>query len=298
MKNSRYKDPWGNKTRALERNIIKYRSLEMVLVLHYAEEIKILVQRAMKCLDSFDKSFIKKYPKLLHKLRDKKSYFVALKIWEKEGLITNDEKKKIIRLTQYRNDIAHRIKELNADLSTEKFFSDFIRHVPDHFCSYQYNAAEELRTWIQELEDRFHKNYSIGFFDHSAGMFRTTENVLTSELQIMRKKVDRLYRYRRNEGVALNREIELIHNNYMVKNLSDWVFRTYDNGRLTPRRQEICYRLFDDGFSTLAIAHAFGLMLRSIKKRKNMWDKLGGKDRPKISLEDLPIRRSPPKYDD
>lgn len=297
MQNSRYYDPWGDHSRALERNIIKYRSLEMVLVVHYVEELKRFLIRSVKSLDRFDRNYNKENPRVRLKTNATNPYYPSLKAWHQEGLISRDEKKELAELTGYRNDIAHRVHELNADLSTEKFHRNFVRELPNRFSSYRYEAVEKLQKYIQDLPERYHKKYRVGFLDYNHSMFRTTENVLKSELEVLRKKINRLSDKRREEIDALNKEFKLIHEKFIKEKSPRWVFQTYDDGRFTPRGQEICYRLFDEGFSTLAIAHSFGLLMPSIRKRKRMWENIGGKNRPNIIFDDLPIRRSPYRYE-
>jgi hypothetical protein len=72
----------------------------------------------------------------------------------------------------------------------------------------------------------------------------------------------------------------------------------YDDGRLTLRGEEICYSLFDQGLSPMAVAHFMGLQLASVRNRQRSWVKLGGKQRPAVSFESRPERKYYRRYDD
>jgi len=293
-----YKDPWGNQVRALERNIIKYRSMEMILVVHYVEELKRFIITGTKSRDDFDRRYNKDNPKQRIGSNCKNEFYASLKAWHEDELISRDEKKDLAELTGYRNDIAHRVHELTADLSNEKYICEMVSMIPDHFSSYQYGAVKKLKKYSAELPERYHQKFRVGFIDMKHAMFRTAEAVLVSELKSLRKKIDRLYLKRRKETKSLNSELNRIHETFIKEKSPSWVFQTYDDGRFTPRGEEICYRLFDEGFSNLAISYSFGILLTSIRNRRTMWEKIGGRDRSKICFDELPIRRSPPKYYD
>jgi len=271
--------------------------MEMILIVHYVEELKRFIVRATKSRDKFDQRFNVKNPKQRLTKTDKNEYYASLKAWEADGLISRDEKKELADLTGFRNDIAHRVHELTADLSNEKYILNMIKIIPEHFSSYQYGAVKKLKNYLTDLPDRYHQKFHVGFYDMKHGMFRTTEIVLVDELKKLQKKIDKLFRERQKERKILNEEFKMIHELFVDEMSPGWVFQTYDDGRFTLRGEEICYRLFDEGFSNLAISYSFGLLLPSIKKRRNMWKQIGGINRPKVTFEDLPIRRSPIRYD-
>ena len=64
------------------------------------------------------------------------------------------------------------------------------------------------------------------------------------------------------------------------------------------RGEEICYRLFDQGLSPMAVAHLMGLQLTSVRNRQRSWVKLGGKQRPAVDFETLPERKYYRRYND
>jgi hypothetical protein len=72
----------------------------------------------------------------------------------------------------------------------------------------------------------------------------------------------------------------------------------YDDGRLTARGVEICYRLFDMGKSTMAVAHLTGLSLIAARKRQRMWKALGDVDRVKVDIATIPHRKFYARHED
>ncbi len=83
---------------------------------------------------------------------------------------------------------------------------------------------------------------------------------------------------------------------------NDWhpqhALNRYDGGRLTKRGIEICYRLFDMGKSTMAVAHLSGLSMIATRKRQRMWIALGDMNRVKIDINSIPYRKFYIRHDD
>jgi hypothetical protein len=112
---SRHRHPEGSRLPALERNILKYRAFEMMLTLYYAEEIKQFLVNTMKATDHFREPAKKRFPKGLPNYRA-----VVEKIC-KEGHITAAQRDEIIKIVDYRNDIAHELQRMTFDVSRSTF---------------------------------------------------------------------------------------------------------------------------------------------------------------------------------
>lgn len=67
-----------------------------------------------------------------------------------------------------------------------------------------------------------------------------------------------------------------------------WPENRYGRGRLTPRGVETCYQLFEMGKSAMAVAHLMDLSLASARKRERMWQNLGGDQRGKRVIAEIP----------
>lgn len=54
---------------------------------------------------------------------------------------------------------------------------------------------------------------------------------------------------------------------------------------LSPRGVEVCYRLFDEGKTRYAVKRLLGISYGAATHRFHAWEKLGGKNRKRASLE-------------
>src|SRR4051794_23130025 len=106
--------PKGRRLPALERNILKYRAFEIVLILFHIQNLRSYVLRTIRANDKA------RIPEGTKK-SDKKAWAYLVE----KGVITQDESDEIKRLTNYRNTIAHEIQQLTYDLSQERFAADY-----------------------------------------------------------------------------------------------------------------------------------------------------------------------------
>jgi hypothetical protein len=58
-----------------------------------------------------------------------------------------------------------------------------------------------------------------------------------------------------------------------------------DGGKLTPRGIEICYRLFDRGANRNKVATLMDISFTAATHRYHCWQKMGGLQREKLSLD-------------
>ncbi|GJG96659.1 hypothetical protein [Cupriavidus pauculus] len=59
----------------------------------------------------------------------------------------------------------------------------------------------------------------------------------------------------------------------------------YPDGKLTARGIEVCYRLFEAGYTRYKVAALMGIAFNSADNRYHTWKHLGGADRVKMPLE-------------
>lgn len=298
MGSNQYINPWRGAVRTLESNITKYRAMQMVLAITYAEEIRRIVVSAVQTVDKFQMKMGKE--NVAERIPDGTSqpFQKAVKIWEAEGLLSGDEANLIRRLTNYRNDIAHRTHELVADLSNHRIVRSFLSYKEKSFSTYDYTAADEMRTAIELLNDRLFKAQRMTTLDLNSTMFETAERALHRELKSLRCKIDKLMECRRGEIATIRKELTKINDEFLGEKHPGHSFNTYDDGRLTARGVEICYRLFDAGHSVAVVAHALRLSINSARNRKKLWLAAGGENRPVIAFDELPIRKFHRRYDD
>jgi hypothetical protein len=287
-------DPLGSRLPALEQNLLKLRSAQMVLVLFYAEQLKSKVLSLIQTTDRFMTwtGGEERVPK-----DAKDQVRKCLNALVSDGALSVDEKNEIKKLIDYRNVIGHDIHELVADISTERSVRRSIGYLPDRFARYDYEAVDRLRNYMKLLDERQIKHHYIGTVSFNRLRFRTAEKVLLKEIDQLRRKIAKQWKLRQQHIDSLNREIRSA---VIGSEETDprHPSNQYDDGRLTRRGEEVCYLLFDQGLSSMAIAHLMGLSLAAMKKRQRIWKALGGKERPAVDFASLPERKYYRRDDD
>jgi hypothetical protein len=294
MRPRRFTDPLGSKLPALEQNILKYRAMEMLLVMFYAEELKRDVLNRIQTTDRtrlrLGMAVSERAPKGAKNAVDK-----ALNALVADRAISAADKIEIVKLIDYRNVIGHQMQNLLLDVSPERTAWEMITYLPDRLPKYDYKAVARLRHFL-DLLDRSHHYVMEASFDRM--LFGAAEKTFLAELKRLDRKILRLAKVRQSEIKLLNAELSLEGTELEGECGPQHPLSHYDDGRLTKRGVEICYRLFDRNKSAMAVAHLIGLSLRAARKRQRMWETLGGKDRIKVDIATIPHRQFYRRYDD
>ena len=143
--------PKGTQLPALERNILKYRALEMVIILFEIEDLKNFVLSAVQGTDKFLDSSKQRIPE-----GAKNKYKKAWAALVSDGILTQSESTEIQRLSDYRNAIGHRLHDLTYDLSRETIAEDLKKFRKP---IYNYEARRKLKLYRAKIEDRIGSNY-------------------------------------------------------------------------------------------------------------------------------------------
>ena len=212
------------------------------------------------------------------------------------GILSHDEAKELQALLQYRNDLAHRLHEVVADTSRLEFVTSGFDFRPP---KYKADALDRLQALRKILTKRsFHKLIYTVSFD---GLdFELAENVYEEELKRLDRLIDRQITRERAAWEQLRPQLDLagtglegdLHPRHPANHRSgrhihgdDWEPET---GHLTTRGVEICYRLFDNNRSPMAVAWLMGMTLRSAERRHLNWLKAGGTMRPRNEVVRYP----------
>lgn len=172
------------KLRALEKNILKYRALQMVLLLYQVESLKRFVVGSIQSTDSL--------PSGHHKPRlppgKKGMVKKAWKILVDEGVITTAESLDIQRIISIRNQIGHSIHDLVTDIS-----APWYRHSKDPI--YDYFALERFETYRKKISKEMGKRFvlQIGLREPT---FDEAEKTYKEELERLHKRISRQYKER------------------------------------------------------------------------------------------------------
>jgi uncharacterized protein YutE (UPF0331/DUF86 family) len=288
MKKPNYLDPLGSKLPAFESNILRLRSLQMVLVLFYAEQLKQkvlnLIQTTDHILSILGNGLVERVSK-----QEKDQVKKCLNALVFDGAISIDESDEIRRLIDYRNVIGHDIHELVADLSTEKSVRTALVYAPESVASYDYEVVDRLRHYLRLLSERQIKHHYSVSVSMDRLMFISAERVLLADIKKLKMKIKRQAEIRNQKTQELNKQFQ--YKNDDNGKYCRHPLNQYDNKRLTKHGEEVCYRLFDEGKSPMAVAHLMDISLKSASKRLRMWEHAGGSNRPVADISSLPRRK-------
>jgi hypothetical protein len=268
----------------------------MLLVIFYAEELK---RDVLNCIQTTDELMNRLPNGKLAPVRvpkgTKNPVDKALKALVLDRVITPTEKEEIVKLIDYRNAVAHQMHNLLADISPERGTRQLIMFHPSKLPKYDYDAVERLRHFHNIL-DGLH-GY-VRELDFNKLLFGSAEKIFLSEIKRLKLRVRGLSNQRQTKIKVLNSELSLKGTKLRGDADPQHPLSKYDDGRLTKRGVEICYRLFDMGKSAMAVAHLTGLSLTAARKRMKMWKAIGGENRTKVNIETLPHRKFYARHDD
>jgi len=325
---SRYDDPRGGRASGLERNVLRYRAIEASLYLFYTEEVRDFLlstvypastksptdspwatSRERRLEQTFrrllmDAELSGRLPvedaeqlrlQLSYDRQQSKKLRAAFRHAIEIGVFTQAEAEELQELLDYRNDIAHRLQLVLADVSRDYWTVDQLAFRPP---IYKGDALDKLRAYRKSLWSRTGDKLIL-----RAGFERLTfefaEGVFEEDLRRLERKIQAQIRAEKKKWDALRPELDLTGTEFQGD--LDPRFppnhrpsRTYGDdyvpatGHLTRRGVEICYRLFDSGRSPLAVSYLMGMTLRSAERRRRSWLKVGGPSRQRAEVRRYP----------
>jgi hypothetical protein len=285
----RYTDPLRSRLPALEKNILKYRAMQMLLVLFYAEELKRDVLDCIQTTDmwaaSFGKGKQERVPQGAKNPVDK-----ALNALIADGALTLAQKQEIIGLIDYRNIIAHQMHNILADANPDVIARQYTHFLPE-LPKYDYGAVKRLQHYRKLFADGLHRtNHYVRTANSNRRLFNAAERTFLEEIKGLRKIIARQIKARSEAVNRLNREMTLADSGLDGEYNPGHPQMQYDDGRLTKLGVEVCFRLFDLGKSPMAVAHLMHISLRAARERYKQWNVLGGKRRSRVDIDRLPRR--------
>ncbi|MGW1424644.1 hypothetical protein ACWAT4_31490 [Bradyrhizobium manausense] len=290
MHKPRFTDPLGAALPALEQNILKYRAMQIVLVMFYAEELK---REVLDCIQTSDQwlarnktGYVERVPRCVKNPVDK-----ALNALIADGAIKPQDKKEIVELIDYRNLIAHQMHNMLADLSPTQYARDLAAFGP-HAPKYNYDAVKRFQHYHKLFDDLYLTHHYITTLSMNTLLFRAAEKTFLAEIRRLDRKIVRQLKERNAAIKKVNAELALKGTGLEGEYDPGHPRNHFEDKRLTKRGIEICYRLFDHDRSEMAVAHLMRLSLLAVKKRKKMWTKLGGKSRKRVDIDTIPDRKA------
>lgn len=279
-------EPLGSRLPSLERNVLRLRAFQMILILFHAEELKREVLDVIQATDKFAET--QRVPKGIKNPVDK-----ALNALVADHALTAAEKAEIVELIDYRNAVGHQIHNLFADLGAEKAVRWMLKHMASNpkLPKYRSDALQRLRHFRSRLDGLHRTHHYVRTLSHHALLFSLAEKAFLDEIKRLEHRMPRLVAARSLAIKEVNAELSLKGTGLEGFFHPAGPYSKYDNGRLTKLGAEICYRLFDMGKSPLAVAHLARMSLASARHRRQLWTVTGGKKRQRIDLADLPRRK-------
>jgi len=284
-----YTDPLSGHLPELERCLIRHRAFQMILILFHAEELKRDIISNVAAQEEFrhitgnkpDEAVGSKKP-----LSEKKKQQHAFDMLERDGILTADERRRIICLIGHRNNIAHHLDRVTADLSTDRSIRN---RLPNYLNAklFDYQTLEQLRVFRQLLSERMTSKHYIREIGMETTLFNATERTLTADLKSLESRIGKLLNVRRNDIHMVNEQLDLEGTELIGPLHPSRPENRYGNGRLTPRGIETCYRLFDIGKSPMTVSHLMRLSLSATRRRQHLWTASGGAKRVRCNFADI-----------
>jgi hypothetical protein len=159
-----------------DRNVLKYRSFQIMLYLFYVEDLKRFILGSLKVSNDILGIFNKGM-----KQDDYLNQIV------KDGIITQSEKEELISLIDFRNDIAHEVHKMVNDLGDIEIYK-----MPNEDGTikenYQYGALFRIKYLTRKIHKGFQGKYAMQVsFDKL--IFEPAERALEHESKILFKKM-------------------------------------------------------------------------------------------------------------
>ncbi len=170
---------------ALEKNILKYRALQMTLLLSKVESLREFVIGSIRATD--DIPGLSPTPKRIPP-HSKDPMKKALLVLVSESIISEQEMQDIETIISIRNDIGHRIHQVVGDISFPDLFMGSLS-------AYDYFAVDRIENYRAKISEGMR-----GRFTHLLSLrelaFEQAEATYKEELGRLRKRMDRQWKAR------------------------------------------------------------------------------------------------------
>lgn len=178
---------------ALEKNILKYRAIEMALILFHAESLKSLILGSIRATDEFRRRFEGREERLPPGSR--RPLVTAFRILVDDGVLTQSESDEVQDLIAFRNDVAHRIHQLTSDVVHPGDSRDRFHRLE---VKYRYNAWRKFEHFRRKIERGLRSDFILPLSFDSV-FFENADRTYKEELNRLRKRIDRQFEMRKQQ---------------------------------------------------------------------------------------------------
>jgi uncharacterized protein YutE (UPF0331/DUF86 family) len=254
--------PRGNPLSALEKNELKRRALEMVLVLFFIEDLKHFVVESIRATD--------RVAGLTNGGRlpptTKNLYKKAWAILVDAGVLSQQESDELQELVDYRNVVAHQTHALTADVG--RYMS---LRADDDAARYDDSALERVQCFRDKISSEMRREFVLSISFRGLN-FEAAERTYLDELAILNRKLRRQIKVARSEIDQANAEIHVLHQSGVLAKLElGHPAQINRSGQLTAKGIHCCRELFVAGASPFVVAHLMRLSLRTATRQHRFW---------------------------
>jgi hypothetical protein len=276
MSFNRFRHPEGTRLPALERNILKYRGFEMLLMLFYVEELREMIIGAVRASARWK---YRDLPRIEPATKNK--FKVAMTALARDGILSQHESDEIVKLVDIRNIVGHELHKMTFDISRDTWARQ-VREVEE--ARYDSEALGRVKSFLDTLEKRMRSKY-VREISLDTLLFRSAERTYSSEIRSLKRKIDAQYQRRGKKLASLKGQLSLQGTEFEKEEFHPaHPANMGRNGCLTKRGVEICFRLFDLGKSPLAVAYLMYISVRAARKRYRHWLRAGRKNRKRFDF--------------
>ena len=253
--------PRGSRISALEKNELKRRALEMVMILFYVEDLKKFVVSSIQSTDRFPgRTSTERLPP-----GTKNLYQKAWEILVDEGIITQGESSEIQKIIDYRNTIAHKTQELTGEI----VLYPSIRKNEDSL--YDSSALKRIIYLREKIFSGMQRRFVLSLSFRGL-LFESAEKTYKEELWRLRKKIKKQYKTLEKEVAEVIASIKKFRESgLLAETQPGHPEHTNRNGTLSAAGVSCCRRLFCAEASPLVVAYLMRISLRSAKRQYDSW---------------------------
>lgn len=171
--------PTGSRVTALEALVLKLRAYEMVLALHYVEDLRRHVLTSLQATDKLTGT--SKFPA-------QGRMAGARKVLVEDGILTQSESDEFHDLITYRNLIAHGMPQLTADVGPHAHLAGLDAGMLDPVPAYQQDVLKRVTALRARVFAGTQARYVLQVSFRPL-MFEAAEKVYKAEIAKLRRRV-------------------------------------------------------------------------------------------------------------
>jgi hypothetical protein len=253
--------PRGPRLSALEKNELKKRALEMVLVLFYIEDLKKFVVESIQATDGLREQ--NRFPRGPKGLVEK-----SWKVLVGAGVLTEGESDELQRLIDYRNLVAHHLPALTGDVG--RYGSIQLKSA-----GYDRSALRRVQYFREKIFSGMRQGFVLSLSFRGL-RFEAAEQTYLDELKKLERKIRRQAAVARMEIEQANDTIARLRRSGVLKRLEPGhPEQTNRSGQLTAQGITCCRSLFIAGAPPFVVAHLMRISLRLAERQRTRWLALG-----------------------